>query len=203
MEIDKVIMNKEFWKLYNLLLEDTPQKSDVVVWLQGDRFDRAGNVLKIYKSKLAKIVVISGNDILIGHDTRVGENNINLLEMEDYLLENGLEKNDILVDGGALNTKDQAIHIMTLAKQKKWKSLILVSSAYNQPRALLTFLKQMKKINLNIRIFNYPVIMRMEEIPSGRFESVGGLCLSEIKKIRRYRDDLFPIIYGIKYLNNF
>lgn len=195
-------MNKDFWKLYNLLLEENTQVSDAVIWLQGDRFDRAKNVLKIYKSKLAKFVIISGNNILIGIDKRIGENNIGLSEMYDYLLKKGVEKNDIIIDDEAFNTKDQAVHIMSLAKEKKWGSIVLVSSAYNQPRALLTFLRQMKMMNLSIKIYSCSAKLDMEGIPGGRSEKVKELCLSEINKIQEYKNDLLPISAGIEYIKN-
>lgn len=193
-------IEKEFWKLYELLLKDKPQKSDVVIWLQGDRYDRVKNILKIYRSSLARYILISGNNILIGADKRIGENNISLSEMYKYLIKNAIKKDKIIIDDNALNTKDQAVHIMKLAKFNNWKKIILVSSAYNQPRALLTFLKQMNKSKLKINIYNFPVAKDTNKKPGGRSQFIKDLCVSEIKKIKEYEDDLMPMEYGIKYL---
>jgi uncharacterized SAM-binding protein YcdF (DUF218 family) len=195
-------MNDKFDELYNLLLKDEPQKSNAVVWLQGDRFDRAENVLKIYVLGLAKNVIISGNNTLIGPDTRIDENNISLLEMQHYLLINGVYKKDIIIDNKSFNTKGQAVHVIEFAKHKKWRSIILVSSAYNQPRAFLTFLKQIQITGLNLRIYNYPATISSKKIPGGRNTFMDRLCLEENKKIGKYKNDLMAIEFGIKYLNN-
>jgi uncharacterized SAM-binding protein YcdF (DUF218 family) len=193
-------MDAEFLEIYNLLLKNRPEKSEAVVWLQGDRYDRAEKVLEIYKNKLADKIVISGNDILIGPGPRPGEDNIGLAEMNDYLLENGVRGDDIIIDDEALNTPGQAVHIIDLAKQRKWKKIILVSSAYHQPRVLLTFLKQLKLMDEKIDIYNQPVEMELNKVPGGRKETVKELCLGEIIKINKYTNDVLPIKFGINYL---
>ena len=195
-------MKKNFQTLYNLLLEEKPELSDAIIWLQGDRYDRATKVIQAFKLKFAKLIVICGNNILIGSKIRPGENNISLSEMKNYLVKNGINKDYIIIEDKAFNTKDQAKCVSQLAKKGKWKKLILVSSAYNQPRALLTFLKQIKDNNLNIKVYNYPVIKSFGKVPGGRNESVEKLCLSEIEKIEKYKDDLLPILFGIKYIKS-
>jgi len=64
---------------------EKPQKADVIVWLQGDRYDRSKKVLSLFKEKWADEIVISGNNILIGPTKRKGENNISLNEMVEWL----------------------------------------------------------------------------------------------------------------------
>lgn len=194
-------MEKEFFEVYHLLLSDELQKSDAIVWLQGDRLDRSKAVLQAYRSGLAKIVVISGNNVLLGPKMRPGEDNISLSEMKRYLVDQGVEPQDIIIDSKAYNTKEQAINTIKLAKERKWQSIILANSAYHQPRVILTFLKQMQIADYQLEIFSQVIEMSMDEIPSGRNENVSSLCLNEIKKIMKYKDDLIPIKSGIDYLN--
>jgi len=60
------ISQERFRKIYSLLLEEKLQKADVIVWLQGDRYDRAPKALELYKKVWGKKIVISGNNVLIG-----------------------------------------------------------------------------------------------------------------------------------------
>ncbi len=192
-------MGSGFDKLYRILLQEKPHKSDAVVWLQGDRYDRAKNVLKLYKLGLAKKIIISGNNVLIGPSARDDEDNISLTEMEEYLLRNGVKKEDVLVDNGPLNTKEQAIHIAGLIKKNKWKSITLVGSAYGQPRTFLTFLKQLRLANLPTRIYNYPAVINSVSFPGGRKTPIDRLKVVEAEKIVQYQDDLASINEGIDY----
>jgi RimJ/RimL family protein N-acetyltransferase len=195
-------MNSNFQKLYNLLLVQKPEKSDAVVWLQGDRYDRGNKVLEIYKSKLARLIVISGNDNLIGPRVRVGENNIGLSDMKEYLIKNGVNKNNIIFDKGALNTKEQAIHIIKLVKQNKWKKIILVSSSYHQPRVFLSFVKALQLIDYKCKIINQSFLSGMEEIASGRTSKNNELMKEESIKIRKYQiiGDVSSYKDGFNYL---
>ena len=195
-------MNSNFQKLYNLLLKDKPEKSDAVIWLQGDRYDRAKKVLEIYRSKLAKLVVISGNNILIGPSTRVRENNIGLSDMKNYLIENGVSQNDIIINDGVTNTKEQAIQIIKLAKQINWRKIILVTSAYHQPRTFLSFVKATHLFSYNGKIINQGVKISDDKIISGRPVGIGFLMKEELNKIKVYqlKGDIASYVDGFDYL---
>jgi len=195
-------MEKDFWALYNLLLQDRPLLADAVIWLQGDRYDRAEKVLAIYRAKLAPLVVISGNNLLVGPGPRAGETNINVVEMRDYLLENGVKEGDILIDEGALNTLEQAKRTIQLARQKSWSKIILVSSAYHQPRVCLTFWKQLELNPLALDIYHQPVVMELSQRPGGRAATVQELCTQEIAKITEYSADVASISEALNYLKS-
>lgn len=196
MSYDKALLKE----LYELILLQPLERADVIIWLQGDRLERAPKVLKLYHDGWAKKILISGNNILIGRGPRPGENNISLLEMEEWLLKNGVKKKELIIDDGAMNTRDQTEHILKIAMDKKWLKLILVGSSYYQPRAFLTFLKQAKKITWDGVIINQPVIIDWNEKPSGRDEKAKIIFDQEFKKIQKYKDDLVSIVQGIKYL---
>lgn len=190
-----------FKELYNLILKEAPQKADAIIWLQGDRYDRAPKVFKLYKKGWAKKIIISGNNVLISNKKRIGENNISLDEMTNYLLKKGIDRRSVLVDDGAMNTKEQAEHIFRMAVNKKWSKLILVGSSYYQPRAFLTFLKQAEKLKWVGEVINQPSVIDSDEKPGGRSKSAKVLFNEEYDKIKKYKKDLVPVLKGIKYLN--
>lgn len=192
---------KEFKKLYDLLRQEKATKADAIIWLQGDRYDRAQKTLKLYNDGWAKKIIISGNNILIGAKTRKGENNISLDSMQQFLLKKGVAAKDLIIDGGAMNTKDQAVHILKLAKAKKWSKLILVGSSYYQPRAFLTFLKQAEKMAWRGRIINQIKLIAWNKKPAGRDKTAASLFNQEFKKLEEYKNDLVSVKHGIEYLS--
>lgn len=195
-------MEKIFFQLYDLVLNDKVLKSDIIVWLQGDRYDRASKVLELYDKKWAPKILITGNNTSFSRKIRPQENNVSLKSMHRWLVARGVKKNDILVDDQSANTKEQAENVLKMAKNYKWKKIILVGSSFYQPRALLTFLKRARKISWFGKIINQPVILRRTEVPGGRKQSVEQLFDEEIKKIKKYKKDLVSISSGIKYLEN-
>lgn len=193
-------MNKDFFELYNLILEEKPQKSDVIVWLQGDRYDRLSKVKYLYEKGWALKILISGNNVLLDSKSRPGENNISIEEMYRRLITEGVKKEDIFTDDKAMNTKEQSENIIDLAKVEKWQRIILVGSSFYQPRAFLTFLKQAKKIDWRGEIINQPVFLDLEDIPGGQDKKVKRIIKDEINKIKKYKDDLIDIKEGLRYL---
>lgn len=187
-------------ELYNLILKDKLQKSDVVVWLQGDRYDRAEKVFEIYKKGWASKIIISGNNVLIGNRSREGEDNVSLKEMSFGLIERGVPAENIIIDDRAMNTQEQAEHIIKMAKESRWKNIILVGSSYYQPRAFLTFLKKSKERNWKGRIINQSVGMEASVIPGGRNKTAGELIEEESIKIVKYKNNVVDLESGIKYL---
>ncbi len=194
------LTKKQFNRLYKLLLDEIPQTSDVIIWLQGDRFDRGHKVLDLYKNKFSDKILISGNNLLIG-DKREGENNISLNEMINFLIDNGVDKKNIIIDDKSMNTKDQAKNIFKTIKRKKWNRIILVGSSYYQPRAFLTFLKELKRANWKGSIINQPCIINLNRKPSGREKTAKLLLLEEFVKVNKYGQDLSLVDDGINYLN--
>lgn len=192
---------RQFKKLHDLLLTVKPRPAEVIIWLQGDRFDRAAKVLELYQAGWSKRILISGNNILIGGQAKLGEDNISLDQMKIFLGKKGIKGKSLLVDNGAMNTKEQAEHIFKIAKAKKWSKVILVSSSYYQPRAFLTFLKQAKKIGWGGEIISQAVLIGWDEKPGGRAESARIIFRQEFEKISRYKKDLAPVAEGLKYLS--
>jgi uncharacterized SAM-binding protein YcdF (DUF218 family) len=116
------------------VVEDTLERSDAIVVLSDDNFyaDRATRASQIYRQDLAPIVVASGRRLrpyagvaeLIEHD----------------LVERGVPKEKVLrVTHDPANTREEAKALAQIAKQRKWHSVIVVTSNFHTRRARYIF----------------------------------------------------------------
>jgi uncharacterized SAM-binding protein YcdF (DUF218 family) len=116
------------------IVEDTLERSDAILVLSDDNFyaDRATRASQVFRQGLAPVVVASGRRLrpyagvaeLIEHD----------------LIERGVPKDKILrVPHDADNTREEAITLAQIAKQKKWHSVIVVTSNFHTRRARYIF----------------------------------------------------------------
>lgn len=116
------------------VVEDTLEPSDAILVLSDDNFyaDRATRAAQVYRQGLAPIVVASGRRLrpyagiaeLIEHD----------------LIERGVPKDKILrVAHDAENTREEAKALLQVAKQKRWRSVIVVTSNYHARRSRYIF----------------------------------------------------------------
>jgi uncharacterized SAM-binding protein YcdF (DUF218 family) len=116
------------------VIEDILERSDAIFVLSDDNFyaDRATRASQVFRQGLAPVVVASGRRLrpyagvaeLIEHD----------------LIERGVPKDKILrVPHDADSTREEAITLAQVAKQKKWRSVILVTSNFHTRRARYIF----------------------------------------------------------------
>ncbi len=181
-------------QLYELLLKQKPKKSNCLVWLQGDRFNRGHKVLELFRKKISSKIIISGNNVLLD------KHNLSTGEMRRWLIKNGVEPEKIVMDNISMNTKDQARNVINLAKKKRWKNITIVGSSYHQPRAFLTFLKQAQEQKWQGRLINQPAILKWDEVPDGGNKTTGEYLEEEFAKIKKYKKDVATKEAGIEYL---
>ncbi|MFA6446634.1 MAG: YdcF family protein [Patescibacteria group bacterium] len=194
-------MNSLAAELQDMVLAQPPCKADAIIWLQGDRFNRAQKCLNLYQAGFAPLLVLTGNNQLLGKDVRPEEDNVSLQQMQDWLMERGVPEGDILIEDKSLNTRDQAVQMIDLAVSRNWSALLLVGSSYYQMRAFLTFLKYAQEMNWTGRIVNQPVIIPTESIPQGREKTAAEYFTLELEKINKYQDHVASIQAGVDYLN--
>jgi uncharacterized SAM-binding protein YcdF (DUF218 family) len=118
----------------SLIVEDPLQKADAIVVLSMDNFyaDRATRSAEIYRQGLAPLVVASGERLR--PFAGVAE------LMEHDLLERGVPKEKILrFAHDSENTREEAEALAKLVAEKKWKSVIVVTSNYHTRRARYIF----------------------------------------------------------------
>ncbi len=200
--IVKSYLGDEAVKLFNTLLSQEPQKADAIIFLQGDRLDRAKKVCSLYQNNFAEKIVITGNNVLIGKGKRSKENDIHLSKIKNYFLANKIPEKVITMDEKALNTKEQAINVIKLAKEKKWSKLLVVTSPYHLLRAYLTFVKQLMEQDWQGIIIMQVVDLSWQAIPSGRSKTAMQILAIEMEKLKKYQKDTATIREGIKYIIN-
>jgi len=174
-------------ELFLKIIGQKPENSDAIVFLQGDRFDRINEALDLYNKGFSKNIVITGNNVLIGAGKRADENDVSLDVIKNYFLERGIPESALIIDDKSLNTLDQAINTLKLAKQKKWKSLILVTSPYHVLRAHLTFLKEGSRQSWRGTIIVKAADLEWNQNPSGRGKTALEMLEVEMEKLEKYK----------------
>jgi uncharacterized SAM-binding protein YcdF (DUF218 family) len=116
------------------VIEDPLEHADAIIVLSDDNFyaDRAARAADLYRHGVAPLVVASGRRLR--PYAGIGE------LMEHDLIERGVPKDKILrVAHQAENTKEEAEALEPLAVQRKWHSIIVVTSNYHTRRARYIF----------------------------------------------------------------
>lgn len=166
-------------KFIALVNNDHIKKSDAIVLLCGDGFNRLAKTFSLISAGMANMVVISGGV----SNPKEGSLKADLLAKK--LVKMGVPMRKIRLDLLSKNTRDQAIEIMKMVKRNNWQNIILVASHYHQYRAFLTFLRAMKEENLNLNIYNAPA----QNLPWFSYEKWGqryALLDEEFEKIKKY-----------------
>ena len=130
---------------------DAINYSDAIILLEGDGFHRYQKAVEIYHQNWAKLIVFSGGVT----DYKYGS--YPLSDVLPRILEMGVPIEAILHEDKSKNTKEQAIEIIKLAREKNWKRLILIASHEHQYRAYLTFLREVIDSKSGIVLYNVPV----------------------------------------------
>ena len=116
------------------VVEDTLERSDAILVLSDDNFyaDRATRAAQIYRQGLGAVVVASGRRLR----PYAGVSEL----MEHDLIERGVPKDKILrVAHDSDNTREEAKALAEVARQKKWRIVIVVTSNYHTRRARYIF----------------------------------------------------------------
>jgi uncharacterized SAM-binding protein YcdF (DUF218 family) len=194
-------MSPEIERLQTLIEAELPAEADAIVWLQGDRFDRGARVLELFKNGVAPRIILTGNNALIGKGARRDEENISVDDMAEWLLEQGVPEMSVVRETASMNTHDQAVHVLSLAKRGAWRRIILVGSLHHQARPFLVFLKQARDIGWDGDIVNQPNRHpAWNEVPSGRTKTAREYFAEEIVKLETYAAHTASVADGIAHI---
>lgn len=182
-------------KFMTLVSNDVLQKADAIVILEGDLLERNVEGARLYRERFAPLVVISGGD------TSKRDYALPASEMLPDLLEKGVPREAVVLEEKSQNTREQAIEIMKLAKERGWKSILIVATHYHQYRAFLTFLKAMRDSGLSLILTSSPARPKWFG-ENGRGKKRIGILEDELRKIKEYgaRGDVASFEEGIEYL---
>lgn len=179
-------------KLIYLIFSQSLSRANAIVVLEGDGYFRLPYAAKLFKLKLSSRIVVSG-----GLDNSAG-GSFPARKLASKLRQLGVPANRIILEEKSLNTREQAVEVMNLAKKYGWKQIILVASAYHQMRVFLTFLKAAQKAKLKLQIINAPA----RDLPwfkKNRWGVRFQMLETEARKIKLYQRDLSSLGEAIKY----
>jgi hypothetical protein len=137
-------------KFIAIVDNDSLIKSDIIVLLEGDGYNRCQKAADLFKQGWASKILFSGGicDYNYGSFPHV--------DILPYLIELGVTPNSIILENKSKNTKEQAENVIEMALFNNWKKIILVATHDHQYRAYLTFLRKINNVNSNILLFNSP-----------------------------------------------
>lgn len=177
-----------------LASNDAPKKADAAILLEGDGYVRVPEAVRLWKDGVTKYIVPSGGV----DDVKEGKCGASLLAKK--LVRLGVPAKKIILEEKSTQTRTQALEVLTLAKQKKWHSIIIVASHFHLYRAFLTFLKVASETKMKILIYNSPAkdLSWFEKTLWGKRAD---LLHSEFEKIEEYRQKGHVASYqdAIKY----
>jgi uncharacterized SAM-binding protein YcdF (DUF218 family) len=137
------------------IVEDALSRADAIIVLSDDNFyaDRSTHAADLYRRGMAPIVVASGRRL---------RPNAGIAElMEHDLIERGVPKDKILrLSHNAENTREEAETTAQQAVQRKWRSVIIVTSNYHTRRARYIF----------SHVFPPQTLVRVSGAPDGDFD---------------------------------
>ncbi len=181
-------------KFIALIDNDRLKKSDAIILLEGDGYNRVFKAVELYKNGWAKKIVVSGNF----NNPSGGSYPATL--MKKKLLQLGIPAGDILIEDKSLNTREQAVEAIELVAEHKWRRILLVASPHHQYRAYLTFLKAMEEWGKKIEIINASAV-GLFWFTNNRWGRRINLLDLEFKKIDLYKQNghITTYQYAIKY----
>ncbi len=186
-------LGRQASELFNALSKQKPARADAIVFLQGDQLDRAEATASLYRDGFSDLVMITGNNVLIGADTRPDENDFGLDVLKKYLIDHGVPAKNIMIEDKSMNSRDQAENIIRIAKEKNWSAILVAVSEYHMLRAYLALVKQVMVQNWSGKIIMHGIKFPWDSIPSGRSKTVLEMLELETEKIKKYAKDIASI----------
>ena len=169
-------------------------KGDVIFVLQGDGTFRAATAVGLFKEGLAPTIAMVGS----ADDRSYGS--FPSREVRDEMFRLGLPASALHFEEAGPHTRGEAERAMALARERSWKTILIVTSPHHQYRVFLTFLKAMRDARLDITLVNAVASLPWDEpLPWGTRRE---LLTREFDKIDEYRKkgDVASYEEGIAYL---
>lgn len=132
------------WGRYVSYPEDIPERADLIVMLGGETGFRKNKALELYQQGYASRILLTGVN-------RAGDDRL------DYLVNEGIHKDVILLDMQSANTWEEANSALLLMLAKGWSKVLVVSDPPHLRRLAWTWGKVFAGSNLSYRIIAAPL----------------------------------------------
>ncbi len=152
--------------------------------------DRILAGIRLLKQAKAPYLVLAGASSLM-HDTALPES----LVLKNWLIkEQGLSLQKIIVEKQSRNTAENAKYFDRLAKERSWKNVLLVTSAYHIPRSMLYFSQTgLQIIPVPVDYMYHSKTFTPFSFPESLFPSLSSLAVSNLA-FREYTALLFSCL---------
>ena len=168
-------------KIMAIVDNDCLTNSDAAILLEGDGYSRVQKAVDLYKEKRVKKIVFSGN----AEDKDYGSYPFE--DVKPFILKSGVYEKDLIHENRSMNTHEQAVEIVKMARNNNWKKLALVASHEHQYRAYLTFLREIIDRDRRIILYNTPARKLTWFVDVGWGKRIDRLS-SEFDRIERYSE---------------
>jgi len=142
-----------------LVFEQTPQKSDVIVVLNGRDTERSLAAVDLYNRSYAKLIVMAQGSKQPGCDEfwkRVGNDWNSKIFFQRAMEAMGIPEQSLkLIGNGVTSTYEEARVTQGFLRENGHKSVLLVTSKWHSRRAYLTFKSVLNEIE-GVRIICHP-----------------------------------------------
>jgi uncharacterized SAM-binding protein YcdF (DUF218 family) len=179
-------------KFIVLVDNDRLKKSDAIILLEGDGLNRIETTIKLYHQQWAPVIVFSGGILNLDYGSYP------FSYAEPLLKDAGIANESIIHESRSLNTREQAVEIIDMAKENNWKRLILVASNFHQYRAYLTFLKVVLDEYPTLEIINWGA-RELNWFEQNKWGARFDLLESEFEKIALYSNHVASFEQAIDY----
>ena len=142
------------------MVEDEPQRSDLIVVLMGSGPDRMLGAVDLYKQGYADEIVmvrnmVRGYDLVVSQGVKIPHDSEIAREVAVQLGVPAAKVN--ILPGDALSTQDEAIQVKEYLKSRKdIDSLIIVTSKSHSGRAKKIFVKAVGSMEKEVRVVSCP-----------------------------------------------
>jgi len=126
-----------------LIYEQSPQKADLIVVLNGRDTERSLEAVDLYNQGYASLIIMASGAKQPGSEEfwrRVGSNFRGKIFFQSATEAMGVPENAIkLIGNGVTSTYDEALATKRFMSQNDYRSILLVTSKWHSRRAYLTF----------------------------------------------------------------
>lgn len=138
-----IVICLSFWGAgYFLIVNEPPQKSDIIIVLAGDKGHRLDYAVGLYHKGYSSQLLISGGPVYL--NTTMAE------LMAKHAMELGVPKDAIILEKESNSTYQNALFSKSILQERQLNSALVVSSSYHMRRVRYTFNKVFQDTTMNL-----------------------------------------------------